>query len=495
MGPIRPYMHKALLFRTGLTASTLLAVTLLLVTCSPPTSLLRQVRERGTLRVVTVNGPTTYYLGGQGQTGFDFDVAKHFADALGVRLKVIVAHNRYQVLPMLMSGKADMAAAALVVTPQRQHKVRFSPPLRKITPQLVYRLGEHRPSSLDDLDSQLVVEAGGFAAEHLKHLAGKHPKLSWRATEHADSEELLHRVAEGQLGYTIANSDLVAIDQRYYPQLNPAFNMGHSEKLALAFRRDHDDSLYNKAVRFVHKLKKNGELASLRDRYFGHLHRLDYVGSTTFMHDVRHRLPRYEKDFKKAAKTVHIDWRLLAAQAYQESHWEPDAASPTGVRGLMMLTRDTADYLDISNRLNPASSIRGGARYLRDLMNRLPASIKKPDRIWMALATYNIGLGHVMDARRITKQQGGNPNLWVDVRKRLPLLSQSKWFKKTRYGYARGYETVNYVANIRSYYDILVWMTRKKKQVDKTEAKNTPKPAPKQNNDINKALQIRSPVL
>lgn len=488
-------MHKTITVSGSLTGLAILIVALLLNTCSPPVSELQQVEKRGTLRVVTVNGPTTYYLAGQGQTGFDYDVARHFARSLGVRLKIIVADNRSQVLPMLRQGKADMAAAGLAVTAQRARHVRFSPALRSITPQLAYRLGEPKPSDLGDLDKPLVVEAGSSPAEHLEEVASQYPHLKWHATQQADSEELLHRVAEGQLDYTIANSDLIAIDQRYYPQLGTAFNVGQPEKLAWAFRRSRDSSLYHRAATFLHKLKTDGELASLRDRYFGHLHRLNYVGSTTFAQDVKQRLPRYEKDFKRAAKAVKIDWRLLAAQAYQESHWEPDAASPTGVRGLMMLTEDTADYLDISNRLKPSSSIRGGARYLRDLMDRLPASIKKPDRIWMALATYNIGLGHLMDARRLTKEQGGDPNRWVDVRKRLPLLSQSKWYKKTRYGYARGYETVNYVANIRSYYDILKWMTRKNKKTTKTQVSNTSKPPPLQEQDINKALQIQSPVL
>jgi membrane-bound lytic murein transglycosylase F len=325
--------------------------------------------------------------------------------------------------------------------------------------------------------------------------AAEHPNLHWHATKRADSEELIHNVAARRLDYTIANSDIIAINQRYYPKLNTAFGVGPPRKLAWAFQRGADSSLYNKAIEFILKIKKNGELASLNDRYFGHLHRLNYVGSTTFARDAKRRLPRYEKAFKRAAKTAKLDWRVLAAQSYQESNWRANAVSPTGVRGLMMLTQATASDLDIDNRIDPISSIKGGARYLREMLDRLPASIHKPDRVWMALATYDIGLGHLMDARRITEKQGGNPDRWVDVRKRLLLLTQREWYKKTRNGYARGYEAVNYVANIRSYYDILLWMTKKKREGQSPAPKNAPNPSTRERQKTNRALKIESPAL
>jgi len=160
--------------------------------------------------------------------------------------------------------------------------------------------------------------------------------------------------------------------------------------------------------------------------------------------------------FKAAAKKYHIDWRLLAAIGYQESHWNPKAISPTGVRGIMMLTRKTATELGV-NRLDPASSIEGGAKYYSQILNKMNPDIPQPDRSWLAMAAYNIGYYHLQDARRITRLRKQNPNYWLDVKKSLPLLTQKKWYSKTRYGYARGYEPVQYVENIRSYYDILKW--------------------------------------
>jgi membrane-bound lytic murein transglycosylase F len=153
-----------------------------------------------------------------------------------------------------------------------------------------------------------------------------------------------------------------------------------------------------------------------------------------------------------------MDWRLLAAIGYQESHWNPDASSYTGVRGVMMLTRRTANQLGVSDRLNPEQSIEGGARYFLRLRGRIPNQIREPDRSWMALAAYNLGMGHLEDARVLTKKQGGDPDRWEDISQRLELLSQQQWHQQTRYGYARGFEAKQYVENIRSYYEILIWM-------------------------------------
>jgi membrane-bound lytic murein transglycosylase F len=168
--------------------------------------------------------------------------------------------------------------------------------------------------------------------------------------------------------------------------------------------------------------------------------------------------------FETAAEENDLDWRLLAAMGYQESHWDPDAVSPTGVRGIMMLTLKTAKDLGIKDRLVPNNSIEGGARYFRQTLDRIPPSITEPDRTWMAMAAYNVGYGHLEDARVIAEQLGKNPDLWIDVKTTLPLLAKRKWYKKTRYGYARGWEPIQYVENIRSYYDILKWVDESNKE-------------------------------
>jgi len=158
----------------------------------------------------------------------------------------------------------------------------------------------------------------------------------------------------------------------------------------------------------------------------------------------------------------------LAAIGYQESHWKARARSRTGVRGLMMLTRTTAKEMGVKNRLNAEQSIKGGSAYFAKLKKRFE-HINEPDRTWIALAAYNVGAGHVRDAQKITEKQGGDPERWMDLKERLPLLAQKKYYKKTQFGFARGYEPVEYVQNIRRFYDLLVW----REQPEPTYSLNT----------------------
>ena len=201
-------------------------------------------------------------------------------------------------------------------------------------------------------------------------------------------------------------------------------------------------------------------IAKLEEKYFGYVNSFDFVDTRAFIRALDKKLPKWQPLFEKYAGD--FDWRLIAAVSYQESHWNPKAVSPTGVKGMMMLTRPTAKSVGVTNRLDPEQSIRGGAAYLEKVLNRVPESIESHEKIWFALASYNIGFGHMMDARRLTKSQGGNPDRWSDVKQRFPLLHQAKYYKQTRYGYARGREAVNYVENIRRYYhSITGWQNKK----------------------------------
>jgi membrane-bound lytic murein transglycosylase F len=202
----------------------------------------------------------------------------------------------------------------------------------------------------------------------------------------------------------------------------------------------------------------SGRLQAINDRFHAPRQSLDRTGMFQFLEQVRERLPPLLTLFQQIAADQDMDWRLLAAIAYQESHWKPDALSYTGVRGIMMLTRRTARHLGLTDRMDPEQSIEGGARYFLQLRKRVPARIDEPDRSWMALAAYNMGMSHLEDVRVLTQKRGGNPDLWQDVEGNLDLLSQEKWYSELRYGYARGFEARQFVENIRSYFDILVWM-------------------------------------
>ncbi len=457
-----------------------LLLSLLTVACSEPKNELQRIQDEGRLVVITRNAATSYFEGPNGATGLEYDLVSGFAAELGVELEIIVAGNVSEVLALLAENKGDLAAAGLTVIAPREQWARFSTPYQEITQQLVYRSGEHRPRNLTQLDGQLEIIANSSHAEQLRKLKHEYPRLNWIENSEAESEELLNLVWEKVLDYTIADSNEVAMNRRFYPELRVAFDISEPQPLAWAFPKSRDESLYQAANAYFDVLQSSGRLAQLIDRYYGHLEDFDYVGTRTYMRHIQQRLPTYRATFEYAGKEFGVDWRMLAAMAYQESHWNPNAVSPTGVKGLMMLTAATASELGVEQRTDPVQSIRGGALYFSRLLERVPDRIAEPDRSWLAVAAYNIGYGHMEDARIITQQQGGDPDSWKEVRERLPLLHNRKWYQKTRFGYARGNEAVRYVENIRSYFDILVWLTDREK---------VPAPPP------HKALDIANPAL
>ena len=427
--------------------------------CTPQKNLLEQVLSSGELRALTRNAATTFYEGPHGPTGMEYDLLQRFATYLNVKLNLITSDSLKDILDQVEDGEAHVAAAGLTITDERKQKVLFAPAYQSITQQLIYnRKTKNKPKKLADLENgKLEVIANSSHVERLAEIKQTWQNLEWNENEDAGANELMNHVAENVDNYTIADSNEFAITRRYHPQLGVAFNISDPQKLAWAFTNGKDRSLYKKAVTFFNNLKTSGELDSLIERHYGHINRYDYAGTYTYMYHVNKRLPKYRVMLSDASTKHDIDWRLLAATAYQESHWNPLAKSPTGVRGMMMLTNATAKQLGVDTRTDPEQSIKGGAKYLRSLIDRMPVEMDEPDRTWIALASYNVGLGHVKDAQLITELQGGNPYKWEDLKKSLPLLRQKKWYKNTRYGYARGLEPVRYVENIRSYYDILRW--------------------------------------
>jgi membrane-bound lytic murein transglycosylase F len=417
---------------------------------------IEQAKARGVLVMLTLNGASTYYIGTDGETGFEYDLAQAFADHVGVPLEVIAVDAIGDLIPALEAGRGDFIAANLSRTPNRMSRLRFGPSYKTIRPVVVYRRGSRKPDDLSDLsDGDLVIPAGTSYAGWLRR---NHPELDWTEDSEASVEDLLDAVSDETISYTILDSNIFELNRRYFPAVRKAFDLPVSHNLAWAIPRKNDDTLVQQMREFFHQAEGNGALAELRQRHYDHLDNYEPVGTFTFMRQIRDRLPQLRPWFEQAARETGLDWRLLAAVGYQESHWDPEATSRTGVRGVMMLTRRTARQLGVEDRLDPAQSIDGGARYLVSMIDRIPDRIEFPDRLWLALAAYNIGFGHLEDARVLTERRGGNPDNWLDVRDNLPLLTQERWYQQTRFGYARGYEPVHFVENVRTFFEILSWM-------------------------------------
>ncbi len=425
---------------------------------------LQNILSRGELRVSTLDSSQTYFNGTTGDRGFDYELASRLAAYLGVRLVLIPLRDIASLFGDLKSNKADILASGLIYNPERLKSFRTGPEYYTVSQQVLYRQGSVRPKTYDDIKGNLVVSAGAAHITTLEEAKKKYPNLGWGITHRYSPAELMQQVADGKLKYTLGDSVTVALLQRVYPRLAVAFDATEDEPVTWYFNKaSDDDSLYAAMLDFYSQISEDGTLERLEEKYLGHVGGFDFVDTRAFLNSIDDKLATLQPMFEKYAGK--IDWRLLAAISYQESHWDPSATSPTGVRGMMMLTRATAQGLGVENRLDAEESIRGGALYLNNIIDTLPATIDDDDKIWFALAAYNMGYGHMLDARAITAAQKGNPDSWVDVKQRLPLLNQKRYYSKTTYGYASGTQAFNYVENIRKYQISLVgYLMEKEKQ-------------------------------
>jgi membrane-bound lytic murein transglycosylase F len=439
---------------------------------------LERIRSSGELVVLTRTAPTTYYETPEGPAGFEYDLAEAFAEYLGVRLKIVTVARAADVLPRLLDSGADLAAAGLTAAEGEGLPVRFTPPYQTVRQQVVYRLGNDWPRGIEALiGREIEVPADSRHGRRLAALKRDHPALVWREDPARTSEDLLQTVWEGLLDITVADSHVISVNRQFFPELQLAFSIQEPEGLAWALADEDDDSLLQAATEFLAGFRKNGELAQLLDRYYGPSAHANFINLTVYQLRIQNRLPQYQKSFATSAKRHGLDWRLLAAMGYQESYWDPHATSPTGVRGMMMLTQETAERVGVRDRLDPEQSIEGGARYLREMLDRIPETVTAPDRLWMALAAYNVGLYHLEDARVITQMQGGDPNRWNDVKERLPLLESRQWASRAKYGYARGREPVIFVNRVRTYHDVLVRIDDEERARRRTKATKIKIPA------------------
>ena len=458
MGPLSPSSAPPAVVRSALPwrAMLVLLATGLLGTCSARPGALTQARTLGVLIVATRNSPTAYYLGAHGPEGPEYELATRFGAVLGVPVRFLILPTPAAVLEAVATGRAHLGAAGLAVRPEWQRQVAFSRPYQRVHLHVVYNQNKPRPAGPTALTSRRVaVVAGSAHALALRALEREVPALTFSELPHLDTLDLLDRVWTGDIDATVADRNELALTHKYHPELRIAFDLGPMDELAWALPRG-DRAMRIRADAFLAWVQ--GDMAEIVTRYYTPDDRFDYAGARAMVHDMQDRLPVLRDFFEHTAAEFSEDWRVLAAIGYQESRWQLGVVSPTGVRGIMMLTADTAAALDVENRDDPAQSIRGGAQFLAQMRDTLPERIPEPDRTWLALAAYNIGYGHLEDARVLTQAAGKDPDSWQDVREFLPRLAQEPYYSQAKRGYARGWEAARFVDNVRSYRDTLDWV-------------------------------------
>jgi membrane-bound lytic murein transglycosylase F len=437
---------------------TLAAAALLLAACSRPNSSMEQIRARGQLRVVTLNAPTSYYLGAHGPQGFEYRLAAAFARELGVNLVMQSVPDAAAMRSALAHGRADLAAAqispdeawrdmGLTTTPYEEIPELVVQPRGRPQIHTLAALGHTRIVVLKDSPQQTLLET--LRSQGMS-------ELRWTALP-ADQNDPLELIGSGGADYAVLDSSEFAFAQHLHPEFTVAFSLPNPRPVQWVVPYG-ADGLLQAANQFISQARTSGELARIESDARNESGDFDYESAHHFQSDIVSRLPALQSLFEEAAQSTGLDWRLLAAVGYQESKWQGDAASADGARGIMMLTSDTATSVGVDDRANLRMNILGGARYLAQVIDTIPKRVAEPDRTWLALAAYNVGYGHLEDARVLAQSHGKNPDSWADVRTQLPLLAEERWYLRAKRGYARGWEPARFVEQVRQYLAVLEWI-------------------------------------
>jgi membrane-bound lytic murein transglycosylase F len=433
--------------------------------------------QAGELVVLVRPGPVVYFPGPDGAlAGLDVELARKFATEKMLPLRFVLADTGAAVIAAVARGEAHIGAGGLfrpsgaaaidggsaaVAAPEAKpgrtpSTVSWTSGYASVEPLLIYNRDGYKPSDWRDLEGESVAyvdDDTGFEPE-IAAARMAHPKIAWERLT-LPTVGLISQVSDGTRGYAIVGSIAAAVARNIYLDFDVAFAAGGRREVAWVVAPGNGD-LRRELDAFLARLARDGTLDRLIERYIPDIRQIQRIDAGVLQERLRTLLPRYRALFQDAQEHTGIEWRLLAAIAYQESQWDPAATSETGVRGFMQITEDTAKRLGITNLLDPAQNVLGAARYLRDIKDRLPARIAEPERTWLALAAFNIGLGHLEDARILAQRQKLNPDLWSDVKQVLPLLALPEYYAKAKQGYARGGMPVAFVDRVRGYYDVLL---------------------------------------
>lgn len=435
----------------------LLAVTSSLFACDQGQdnvtgSSLDEIKQRGKLIVLTTNLPTTYYYDRDNQlTGPEYDMTQSFAESIQVSVEYKVYDSTQAVLQALRDNEGDIAAAGLTVNELRKEEFDYGPVYQLTDESLVCHRSKKQVKDDKDLDNlQIVVAADSNYIESLK----KRPNIQFTVNDELNTSNLLEQVAAEIIDCTVSDSTLYKIERRYHTEIQKKLTIHKGSELAWMLNKN-NEQLKQVINDWFEDYRDNDGLAHMLDKYYGYVEIFDYVDTHKFLQRVETRLPQYKDFFIDAATENGIEPSLLAAQSYQESHWDRKAKSPTGVRGIMMLTQPVAKSLGVDDRLNAKDNIYAGAKFFAK-MKKLVENVDEPDQSWLALAAYNVGRGHFRDAQALALKLNKNPDHWHEMKDVLPLLSEKKYYKDLNYGYARGSEPVNYVTRIRNYDELLL---------------------------------------
>jgi membrane-bound lytic murein transglycosylase F len=447
-----------------------------------------RIKERGYLTAVVDNSATSYFIYKGQPMGYEYEMLNWLADDLEVELKIIKDNSISSALEKVNRGEADIAAFNLTVTKERKRYVDFTNPLYFVRQVLVQRKPENwRQMKVHEIENQLIRDPIQLTGKkvHVRKSSAFSTRLANLSDEiggdiiiiedssSLEVETLIKMVAEGEIDYTVSDEDVAMLNATYYPIIDVKTPVSFSQQIAWAMRSN-ADSLENKVNSWLEERQKETDYYVIYNKYFKNLKRSVDRSYSEFSSVGGDKLSPFDEEIKATAKEIGWDWKLLAALIYQESKFDPKVKSWAGAKGLMQMMEPTAREFGAKNLYDPIQSLEAGGNYINWLQKAFSKQIQDSvERQKYVLASYNVGIGHMQDAIRLTKKYGGDPTKWEgNVEKYLLLKSQKKYYTDpvVKYGYCRGEEPVNYVHEILDRYQQYVLLLNSPTIEDEDEA-------------------------
>ena len=423
----------------------------------PHTTDWKDIKKRKVIRMLTRNNAANYFLYRGELLGFEYELAKEFAKKNKLRLEVIVPPDNEDLFDWLSDGKGDFIAASLSPTKDREERpVKFSRHYLKTSHQLVQRKNEDTITTMEQLNGRTIaIRKSSAYHETIKNLQNIGIKVEIEfVPEELETEAIINRIAIGQYDLTIADSHLLQLELLWREDIQSALSLSEEKKVGWVVRNN-NPNLLNR-INVFHKKYYRGLFYNLTfQKYFVNPTHSQAINSDQLTDS--QTLSPFDELVKKYADQYGFDWKLITAQMYQESRFNPEARSWVGALGLLQVMPKTAKEFGFKNHKklkNPDTGLHAGVKYLQWVQERFDHELPVKDRMWFTLAAYNAGVGHVRDARRLAKQKGWNSNRWFNnVERAMLLLRLKKYYRKARFGFVRGREPVNYVRKIKQHYE------------------------------------------
>jgi membrane-bound lytic murein transglycosylase F len=419
---------------------------------------LREIIASGYIRVLTRNNDTSFFIYRGHRMGFDYELGKKLAQRMGIRVDMVITNSWNEMVPALLRGEGDVIAAQVSVTEARKRQVFFANPWGQTHEVIVYREGAEPIDDLDDLPGkQVAVREGTTYVESLRALNARFAKEGKPAIQiillpgDTETDTILEKLSKGELQYTVADENLTDIHVAFYENIVKGLAVSEERDLAWAVRPG-DVKLRDQINGMLREVRRQPLFNVLKRKYFEATRNFKKERKDKFYASETGTLSQYDRLIQKHAEQHGFDWRLVAAQIYQESRFELKKKSWMGALGLFQIMPKTAKQLGIKDPHDPEQSIKGGLKYMRQLMAHYKDVPDDVERYRFAMAAYNSGFGHVDDARKLAREAGEDPLKWRTVANWLLRLSKREHYKKTRFGYCRGFEPVDYVRHIDERY-------------------------------------------